>query len=578
MKNNLYVFFLFFITGLMSCSHHSGLYEHAEKIMSQHPDSVLTLLSTIQDVNDLSEKDRAMYYLLLTEAQNKTYVKPTSDSLITIAVEFFDKTEDWERKAKAWYYKGRVNQDLGDVLHAQDYYLKVLQEEDKIDDNALLGRINNSMGMLYTYQEVYERAIPYQQKALEYFEIMNDSIGQSFVLRDIGRNLTALNKIDSAIIYYEKALYKCNLKNKPSIYRVLANLYIDIEDYPRGFDYIKMALSFPLKSPLLESSYFVLGKFYQKTNQIDSAYYYLRCSAKSSRLQTQAASYYHLAQLELFNRNWERYASNQVKYEALRDSISLVKQTESIRRMENLYDYHKAEAKLLHADILLNRLKVRNLSMYLFVIVCIVAVVVISILGYVQIKRKKLRLQEHRDMLIALEKKHKEDLTRISENEKLIEELERLLQESSVAYNEKEKELMTLQKLKLEVENQSLKYVKTESQLLVDKFRMSDIYYKFHIKEDWRPKDEDWNELFTALDETYDKFTRRLMSVFSRLTTTELRVCCLVKANVPPVTIAMLIVTTPTNVSMIRKRLYEKVYPQEKGSSEKFDRFIREYL
>lgn len=39
--------------------------------MSQHPDSVLTLLSTIQDVNDLSEKDRAMYYLLLTEAQIK---------------------------------------------------------------------------------------------------------------------------------------------------------------------------------------------------------------------------------------------------------------------------------------------------------------------------------------------------------------------------------------------------------------------------------------------------------------------------------------------------------------------------
>ena len=97
MKNNLYVFFLFFITGLMSCSHHSGLYEHAEKIMSQHPDSVLTLLSTIQDVNDLSEKDRAMYYLLLTEAQNKTYVKPTSDSLIAISTEYFDKTEEKQK-------------------------------------------------------------------------------------------------------------------------------------------------------------------------------------------------------------------------------------------------------------------------------------------------------------------------------------------------------------------------------------------------------------------------------------------------------------------------------------------------
>lgn len=157
MKNNLYVFFLFFITGLMSCSHHSGLYEHAEKIMSQHPDSVLTLLSTIQDVNDLSEKDRAMYYLLLTEAQNKTYVKPTSDSLITIAVEFFDKTEDWGRKAKAWYYRGRINQDLGDALHAQDYYLKALQDENQINDYILIGRIYSSIGMLYTYQNVYEK-------------------------------------------------------------------------------------------------------------------------------------------------------------------------------------------------------------------------------------------------------------------------------------------------------------------------------------------------------------------------------------------------------------------------------------
>lgn len=106
MKNNLYVFFLFFITGLMSCSHHSGLYEHAEKIMSQHPDSVLTLLSTIQDVNDLSEKDRAMYYLLLTEAQNKTYIKPTSDSLITIAVEFLIKRKIGKEKQKLGIIEG----------------------------------------------------------------------------------------------------------------------------------------------------------------------------------------------------------------------------------------------------------------------------------------------------------------------------------------------------------------------------------------------------------------------------------------------------------------------------------------
>lgn len=84
--------------------------------------------------------------------------------MIAISTQYFDKTEDWGRKAKAWYYRGRINQDLGDALHAQDFYLKALQEESEVEDYALLGRIYNSIGMLYTYQEVYEKAIPYQKK------------------------------------------------------------------------------------------------------------------------------------------------------------------------------------------------------------------------------------------------------------------------------------------------------------------------------------------------------------------------------------------------------------------------------
>ena len=98
----------------------------------------------------------------------------------------------------------------------------------------------------------------------------------------------------------------------------------------------------------------------------------------------------------------------------------------------------------------------------------------------------------------------------------------------------------------------------------------------FTLKKNERPKEEDWKQLFKGIDDAYDNFTHRLMSVAPKLTMTELRVSCLIKANVPPVTIAMLIVTTPTNVSMIRKRLYDKIH-SEKGSSEKFDKFIRDF-
>ena len=561
MKNNLYVFFLFFITGLMSCSHHSGLYEHAEKIMSQHPDSVLTLLSTIQDVNDLSEKDRAMYYLLLTEAQNKTYVKPTSDSLITIAVEFFDKTEDWGRKAKAWYYRGRINQDLGDALHAQDYYLKALQDENQINDYILIGRIYSSIGMLYTYQNVYEKALPYQRKALDRFALMQDSVGISYVLRDIGRTFTALEKKDSAIAYYEQALLVCSSRNKPLVYGELASLYIDKGEYLKSYKYIQKVLSSPSKKVLLDPTYLTLGKLFHKTNQIDSAYFYLRLCTNSPIIKTRAGAFYYLAQLELEKKHWKNYAINQIQYEELRDSINLIKQTES---------------KFLKAKILLDKMEIRYLYVCLFGGVCLICVVIGVICVYFSMKRKRMKLCEQREKLFVLKKKRAEDKIRLEHNEKMIQCLEKQLEESSMAYTEKEKELMALQKLKLEAENQTLKCVKTEKQLLIEKFCMSDIYYRFHLKEEWRPKEEDWKQLFKGIDDAYDNFTHRLMSVAPKLTMTELRVSCLIKANVPPVTIAMLIVTTPTNVSMIRKRLYDKIH-SEKGSSEKFDKFIRDF-
>lgn len=244
--------------------------------------------------------------------------------------------------------------------------------------------------------------------------------------------------------------------------------------------------------------------------------------------------------------------------------------------MERLYDYHQTEAKLLQAKISLEQMKLDNLYMWLLVIASLLLVVFVFVFANIQLKKKRIRLQEHKEKLVALKKKREEDQTRIEENENKIADLEAQLQRSCEAHGEREKELIALRKLKLEAENKSLECVKTENLLLIEKFCVSDIYYRFHVKEEWRPKPEDWKELFKCLDETYDNFTHRLVGVAPKLTTTELRVSCLVKANVPPVTIAMLIVTTPTNVSMIRKRLYEKIH-SETGSSEKFDKFIREF-
>ena len=56
--------------------------------------------------------------------------------------------------------------------------------------------------MLYTQQDVYERALLYQQKAVMHFKAISDSIGQVYALRDLGRIYEIIHQKDSAIACY----------------------------------------------------------------------------------------------------------------------------------------------------------------------------------------------------------------------------------------------------------------------------------------------------------------------------------------------------------------------------------------
>ena len=168
MKKNI-VFLLILIPIIwISCDgmgHQTIDFRKVENLMPQYPDSALMLLEQIENKENLPRKDKAHYYLLLTEAQDRMYTTHTTDSLITIATDYYENTDDLVRKSKAWYYRGRINQDLDRPLQAQEYYLKALREEEDIEDHALLGRINNNIGMLYTYQKVYDKALPFQKKS-----------------------------------------------------------------------------------------------------------------------------------------------------------------------------------------------------------------------------------------------------------------------------------------------------------------------------------------------------------------------------------------------------------------------------
>ena len=93
---------------MAACHHRPAMdFTAIEAIMPTQPDSALVLLDTLHtDPNDFTAKDRAHYYLLLTEAMDRCYLTHTTDSLIRLSADYYAAHHDNSRYAKA--LSGRV--------------------------------------------------------------------------------------------------------------------------------------------------------------------------------------------------------------------------------------------------------------------------------------------------------------------------------------------------------------------------------------------------------------------------------------------------------------------------------------
>ena len=600
MKKNI-VFLLILIPIIwISCDgmgHQTIDFRKVENLMPQHPDSALMLLEQIENKENLSRKDKAHYSLLLTEAEDKTYVTHTTDSLISIAADYYEKTDDLGRKAKAWYYKGRINQDLGHPLKAQEYYLKALRDEEKIEDHALLGWIHNHIGMLYAYQKVYEKALPFQKKAVENFHLINDSTGQVFALRDLGRTFLMLGLQDSSIICNQKAIALMRKRIIPSVYTELAGLYIDRQRMEEAHGLLRTSLQNVAKPQAKYPVYLVLGELYKKSGQIDSARFYLQACINSAPLpETRAGGLFHLKEIALEKGQWEQAALLSKQYELLKDSIEQGKNAESIRNVQAFYSYNEIEQDLWEARLYASKQK----SFYSLLITACLFLLTVALLRFIHYRRE-------RKSLLQRLKANEEQIQRNEQTLKNISDVKDSLQNEIQIYKTTERQLskekdeqlkrtneeirqkiMQLEKLShtkdeleknlltLRSENSNLKkreQAREEERKKIEeseRLQNERLYDKFRSPAGWEPTDTDWHKLFISVDKLYPKMVTTLQKSTS-LNESERKICYLSKIGVKPGAIEILL--GKGNVSVYRKRLYEKLN-KKAGTAKDFDKYI----
>lgn len=551
----------------------------ADSIVSEYPDSAFIILQEIgKDIYTYPQDTRMYYYLLYTKAKDKAYIPHTTDKLMQIVVQYYERKKDSKHLPEAYYYTGCIYRDLGDAPQALDYFKKSLEASKGSTDYKVVSLIYSQIGTLYLFQDVYDAAMEAFRKAYNYNLLAKDSVRIVYNLRDIGDTFTAFNQADSALHYYQTAYLQAkHVKNK-SLMDVtqygLASLYIQLHQYAKAKETLQSTSPNP-KRGYLSSLYSISADMYYQLGNMDSASYYYNRLLSLGTIYAKQAAHWGLAEIAQKQGNCDIAIDQLRQYNAYTDSIRKITETESIRKMHALYNYQLREQDN-------SRLKTENTHQKLWIAYSLAVILILVAAITIYVLYNKYRQQQLKETLDKL-KRVKENQYRLSnqyiaDNKRLIVELKQKLQNTNAEKDKMQRELLELQKEQAEQENVNISLQLREKELLEYELKQSDIYLLFHnatIDSSIKIAESDWQALQEALNDTYADFTKRLKALHS-INIIEEHVCLLIKIGFTPSGITHLVPLSKQGISSIRKRLYCKIHG-ESGKPEDFDKFIRSF-
>lgn len=578
MKHLICILFLLTI-GFTACQRHTAYppaMQQAEELMNTHPDSVLTLLGSMADTLAMLPEETQMYHSLLTiQAKDKLYITHTSDSLINRIVAFYENYGDNDRLMMAYFYQGSTYRDMNDAPRA----LKAFQQavDLNVSNLDLLAKTYNQMGTLFMYQGLHDEVIRVNRKAIEAYLSLGRRNKISYAQRDIARMYDVKNMPDSALLYYKEA---CNTAlmdgDSTRYYGILSELggyYYGIKEVDKAKQILLLCKELDYINNKTHI-YSMLGHVYRNEHQEDSAnFYYLKAAANGNIYQAYN-NYRHSFMMSNNEGNYAEAVNYIKKALALKDSIDKITQTETVSKINALYNYQHTSEE--NANLRLKQEMQRNRNLLISVILLFVILIAWSILVYLK-KKSRETLRIERALKRMEEDRYNRSLSKIKENEQAIVSLQRDLGEAKSHSSHLQREFYMLQKEMLELHNREITHANNEKEQRVATFLQSSLYKQIQraaSNNDLNISEKEWERIQSTLDFVYPHFRKQLIELYPQLSKIEEQVCWLIKLSIPPAGIARIVKRSNSAISNIRTRLHKKIHKVD-GNGEMFDEFIR---
>ena len=552
-----------------------GVLRLADSLMEERADSALAVLRRDSAMFvDAGEDVRMAYVLLKSEAEDKCYVRHTSDSAMLPVAEYFARHGEPRQSVRAWYVLGRFYCDLrlyGHALTAFDNALTIDAGDDSVACRYK-ARACTWTGAVYEERNLYGNALRYNKLSYKYAKKADVPSVEVYSLRDIGRSYSYLKRNNIAIPYYIKAATKAKALNDAYLYNMVMEELAAIYQEEGRIDDMRKALSAPFKNKFdadLAAHYFILSGYYEAIGQLDSAIYYNKLGMPYAETNIKMNVALDLARLYERTGNKSAAMKYYKKYVAYADTVAqneVVEDADFLAHVERIIDTERENVALEGSK--------RRLTLLLSVIIFMILAVLFAAAKYYGNVKRRIREQQER-VKDYLRQRREREAQSLKRNEARIAELEGELSSSAKELSDMRKKLMQSEMEIQANRNEQMKLKMIHRGLLEADFVETEVYKLYHNPHSY-PTLAEYRRLEAALNIAYDKFTQRLKEFYPRITENEMWICCMVKIGLTSKEICSKSAYDKHSLGMAKHRLYGKMF-RTKGSSKDLDNFIKEF-
>lgn len=189
-RQTKYLYILFIILIYTACNYNHDTNKKlvkAEQCIQQYPDSSLCLLNGIDARNINSQEQRARYALLYSQALDKALIDVTNDSLINIAVAYYEKKDNLEKRFLAYLYQGKVYSNARNYTRAMLSLTKAEELINNIDIPYAIGLLYAKIGEIHNLLYNYSNSLAAYTKAYQFYGQADKEAHQIYAKINIGQ-------------------------------------------------------------------------------------------------------------------------------------------------------------------------------------------------------------------------------------------------------------------------------------------------------------------------------------------------------------------------------------------------------